>query len=54
MNWHTDPPNGWTGLYRLLVIAFLAYIAWANVNNPNVPELLPTLEDAVGSAVVGR
>jgi hypothetical protein len=38
MNWRTDPPNGWTALYRLLVLAVLCYLTWANANNPNVPK----------------
>jgi len=54
MKWHTDPPNLWTALYRVFVMLCLVYIAWASMNNPNVPKLLPTIEDAIGSAVVGR
>lgn len=51
MNWHSDPPNGWTALYRLAVLATMAYLAWAAANNPDVPELIPTIQDAIESRV---
>lgn len=51
MNWHTDPPNFWTALYRIFVIVALVYMVWAHANNPNVPDLIPSVGTAISGSV---
>lgn len=29
MNWRTDPPNGWTALYRIVIVGmFIGLYGW--------------------------
>ena len=47
MNWRTDPPNPWTAIYRVVVLAMLVgmygWVGYVNGENTMVGQLIAWL-----------